>query len=123
MKTILIVDDHADIRKLIRLTLELDNYQIHEAADGNSAMRFMLSAQPDIVLLDVMMPGPLSGLDVCRRIKATPAFQAVRVVLLSARGFAKDREAGFQAGADEYLVKPFSPLQLIELLSEVPKAA
>lgn len=116
-KTVLIVDDHADIRRLIRMTLEFENCQILEAADGESALLSAGATRPDVVLLDVMMPGQIDGLEVCRRMKADPALDGVQVILLSARGQARDREAGLKAGADLYMVKPFSPLQLIEHLS------
>lgn len=118
MKQILIVDDHADIRRLIRMTLEFDDYDIREAPDGEAALRMAQEQRPDLVLLDVMMPGPVNGLAVCRRLRAdVPAGQGPRVIMLSARGQASDREAGLQAGADVYLVKPFSPLQLIDCIS------
>jgi len=117
MKKILIVDDHADIRRLIRLTLEFERYDIFEAADGKSALELATSNRPDVVLLDVMMPGAIDGLEVCRRIKADADLGNAKVIMLSARGQARDREAGLQAGADAYLVKPFSPLQLIDHLA------
>lgn len=119
MKRILIVEDQADIRKLIRMTLEFEDYQLHEASDGASGLGAAQAIQPDLVLLDVMMPGELGGLQVCRRIKGDSALAATKVVLLTARGQQKDREAGAQAGADDYLVKPFSPLQLIETLERL----
>lgn len=119
MKRILIVEDQADIRKLIRMTLEFEDYEIREAADGASGLRLARDFRPDLMLLDVMMPGELDGLQVCRRIKHDDATQSIRVVLLTARGQARDREAGREAGADEYLVKPFSPLQLIETIERL----
>ena len=122
-KTILIVDDHADIRRLLRMTLEFEDYEIYEAADGEAALRFLGERHVDIVLLDVMMPGALSGLEVCRHIRTSGSQRDIRVLLLSARGQSSDREAGLKCGADVYLVKPFSPLQLIECLAEVPALA
>lgn len=119
MKRILIVEDQADIRKLIRLTLEFENYEIHEASDGTFGLRLAQAIKPDVMLLDVMMPGELDGLQVCQRIKSDPALQSIQVVMLTARGQQKDREAGERAGADEYLVKPFSPLELIETLERL----
>ncbi len=119
-KTILIVDDHADIRRLVRMTLEFEDYEIFEAANGDEALSFLAGRRADVVLLDVMMPGSANGLDVCRHIRAQPELAGVRVLLLSARGQASDREAGLQAGADTYLVKPFSPLQLIDCLRQMP---
>ncbi|MFN3305416.1 MAG: response regulator transcription factor [Roseateles sp.] len=124
MKTILVVDDHADIRRLIRLTLEFEDYDIHEAAHGEAALEMAQALRPDLVLLDVMMPGPLNGLDVCRRLRGAAAPGAApRVIMLSARGQASDREAGLAAGADVYLVKPFSPLQLIDCIAGLWAAA
>jgi DNA-binding response OmpR family regulator len=123
MKRVLIVEDQSDIRKLIRMTLEFESYEIHEAADGDAGYALAQTVLPDLVLLDVMMPGTMNGLQVCKSIKATPGLEKVKVVLLTARGQARDREAGQQAGADEYLVKPFSPLQLIDTIERLMSAA
>lgn len=119
MKRVLIVEDQPDIRKLIRMTLEFEPYDIHEAADGADGLRLAVELKPDLVLLDVMMPGGLDGLQVCARVRADASLAHTRVVLLSARGQLKDRDAGQQAGADEYLIKPFSPLQLIETIERL----
>lgn len=75
--------------------------------------------KPDLMLLDVMMPGEFDGLQVCQRIKADPALAHIKVVLLTARGQARDLDAGQSVGADEYLVKPFSPLQLIDTIERL----
>ncbi len=123
MKRVLIVEDQADIRKLIRMTLEFEPYEIHEAANGTEGLRMAVEVTPDLILLDVMMPGELDGLQVCARVRALPALQATRVVLLTARGQMQDRDAGQEAGADEYLIKPFSPLQLIETIERLMPAA
>lgn len=123
MKRILIVEDQADIRKLIRMTLEFENYEIHEATDGAFGLRMATAVKPDVILLDVMMPGELDGLQVCQRVKSDPALAGTRVILLTARGQVRDRDAGTAAGADEYLVKPFSPLQLIDTLERLVAAA
>jgi CheY-like chemotaxis protein len=116
MKKILIVEDHADIRRLIRMTLEFDDYEILEAENGAKGMEMATKHAPDLVLLDVMMPGALNGLDMCRALKAWP--HPPIVLLLTARGRSEDLEAGLQAGAEAYLVKPFSPLQLIENINQ-----
>lgn len=123
MKRVLIVEDQTDIRKLIRMTLEFEDYEIHEASDGSFGLRLAGAVRPDLVLLDVMMPGDMDGLQVCRAIKTDPALKGIKVVLLSARGQARDLEAGKQAGADEYLVKPFSPLQLIDTIERLMASA
>nr|WP_315431278.1 response regulator [uncultured Albidiferax sp.] len=116
MKKILIVEDHADIRRLIRMTLEFENYDIFEAADGERGLFMAQQVQPDLVLLDVMMPGSIDGLEVCRMLKAQP--NPPRILLLTARGRSEDLEAGLRAGSDAYLVKPFSPLQLMEVVEQ-----
>ena len=119
MTRLLIVEDQADIRKLIRMTLEFEPYEIHEAADGVSGLRLAGEILPEMMLLDVMMPGELDGLQVCRSVRADPRLAGMRVLLLSARGQARDREAGELAGADAYLIKPFSPLQLVETIERM----
>jgi DNA-binding response OmpR family regulator len=117
MNKILLVEDHADIRRLIRMTLEFEPVEIHEAGDADAGLLAAQALQPDLVLLDVMMPGPRSGLDLCRALRADPALRQVPVVMLSACGQASERQAGMDAGATAYLVKPFSPMQLLELAS------
>ncbi len=119
MKKILIVEDHADIRRLIRMTLEFEHCEIHEAADAPAGWDMVRALQPDAVLLDLMMPGALNGLDLCRAIKADPQLRRVPVLMLTARGGSADREAGLLAGADAYMVKPFSPMQLLERLGQL----
>ena len=116
MKKILIVEDHADIRRLIRMTLEFEDYAIFEASDGERGLFMAREVRPDLVLLDVMMPGAFDGLEVCRRLKAKP--NPPRVLLLTARGRSQDLEAGALAGSDAYLIKPFSPLQLIDTIEK-----
>lgn len=123
MKKILIVEDHADIRRLIRMTLEFEAFEIHEADDAATGWDMARALLPDLLLLDVMMPGPLNGLDLCRAVKSDPALAGVPVVMLSARGNSIDREAGLAAGADAYLVKPFSPMQLLDLIGTLATAS
>jgi CheY-like chemotaxis protein len=123
MNRVLIVEDQSDIRKLIRMTLEFEAYEIHEASDGASGLRLARAVRPAIMLLDVMMPGEIDGLQVCQAIKGDPDLRHVKVVLLTARGQARDQEAGRAAGADEYLVKPFSPLQLIDTIERLMATA
>jgi CheY-like chemotaxis protein len=122
MKNILIVEDHADIRRLIRMTLEFEDVQITEAATAQQGWDLACQTSPDLVLLDVMMPGEMNGLDLCRALKAHPELAHVPVIMLSARDAPGDREQGLAAGAQCYLVKPFSPMQLLELLHDVVAA-
>lgn len=111
---LLIVEDQPDIRNLIRATLEFEDFEIHVAEDGRSGLDKFVAVRPAIVLLDVMMPGELDGIQVCQRIKQGPQGVSTIVILLTARGQKSDVEIGLKAGADAYLVKPFSPLELIE---------
>jgi two-component system phosphate regulon response regulator PhoB len=116
MKSILIIEDQADIRRLIRWTLEDGGYDIHEASHGSGGLTLARAVRPDLVLLDVMMPGDIDGLQLCRMIKTDPQLKHAVVVLLTARGQVSDREAGKIAGADIYLVKPFKPQLLEEIV-------
>jgi len=111
---ILIVEDQPDICKLIRMTLEFGDFEIHEAHDGETGLNMARAIRPHVMLLDVMMPGLLDGYQVCTRIKQDAELKSIQVVMLTARGQATDLAAGEAAGADAYLVKPFSPLELIE---------
>ena len=116
---ILIVEDQIDICKLIRMTLEFGDFEIHEAHDGESGLNMARAVRPHVLLLDVMMPGLLDGYQVCQRIKQDPDLRAIQVVMLTARGQVTDLEAGKAAGADSYLVKPFSPLELIDIVEKM----
>ena len=112
MTRILVVDDQDDIRRLLTLTLS-GKHSIREAADADTAWRLLQVERFDIVILDVMMPGSMDGMDLCRRIKATSSLAMTKVLLVTARGQEADRAAGIAAGADNYYVKPFSPLALL----------
>ena len=116
-KRILIVEDHADIRRLIRMTLEFEDHDIHEAVNADEGLEAVKRLRPELLLLDVMMPGSMDGLDLCRLVKSDPSLGLPQVILLTARGQSQDIEAGMNAGADAYLLKPFSPLKLIETIN------
>lgn len=118
MKKILIVEDHEDIREVIRITLEMERYELHEAADGQQALRLAAQIRPDLVLSDVVMPG-MDGLSLCKQIKGDPALKRTKVVLLSSRDRPEDRKTGTGAGADAYVVKPYSPLDLLSTVRRV----
>ncbi len=113
---LLIVDDQGDLRRMLRIALGYGKYVMHEADNGTDALRIAERVTPDVIVLDVMMPGALNGLDVCRAIKRSPKFDGSYVVLLTALGQDEDIAAGRAAGADAYFVKPFSPAQLIETI-------
>ncbi len=112
MKKILLVDDHPDIRRLIKLTLG-NGFQVFEAGDGVSGLNLIRSEKPDMVVLDVMMPGELDGLNVLDAIKSDANLKHIRVIMVTARGQVLNYEEGLKRGAEAYFVKPFSPLQLV----------
>lgn len=114
---LLVVDDNAEVRNLLRLTLSFGDYEIREATNGMDALATIQEWRPDIVLLDVMMPGEKDGLQVCREVKQDPELKDTYIAMLTARGQAQDIEAGGDAGADTYLIKPFSPLVLSSVVS------
>lgn len=115
---ILIVEDQPDIRKLITMTLEFGDYELHEAENGDDGYHKAIALQPHVMLLDVMMPGSMDGLQVCAKLKQAPGHRGTRIVMLTARGQQTDIEAGLKAGADAYLIKPFSPLELMDLVED-----
>jgi DNA-binding response OmpR family regulator len=117
MNKILLVDDHSDIRRLIRITLG-KAYEVLEAEDGVTGLELARKQKPDLVVLDVMMPGEIDGFQVLDAIKADPAMLNTRVIMVTARGQAHDYEAGMARGADAYFIKPFSPLQLVACIKE-----
>lgn len=121
MLTILVVDDHADLRRLIRWALEVleTPCRLEEATNGSIALAKARELKPRIMLLDVMMPGAIDGLEVCRQVKADAELAGTKVIMLSARGQSQDVQAGLAAGADAYMVKPFSPTRLLEVVEEM----
>lgn len=102
---ILVVDDDADSLEIVRTYLESRGYDVSTAVDGKEALAMLEEARPDLVLLDVMMPG-IDGWEVARTIKDHPEFSATRVVMLTARSDFTDKQRGLRAGADDYIVKP-----------------
>ena len=117
-KTILIADDEQLVRQLIRATLRNISLRILEAADGGEALALARRERPDLLLLDVGLPG-VDGYAVCRALKSDPETAAITVIMLTARAQRKDQERGLGSGADAYLTKPFRPQ---ELLQDVQKA-
>jgi DNA-binding response OmpR family regulator len=109
--TILICDDEAPLRELMRAILDDDSYEFEEAADAGEALERAIAVEPDLVLLDVMLPGG-SGLDVLRELRARDALADTPVVVVTAWTSSADRRAAIDAGADEFLAKPFDPDEL-----------
>ena len=112
MQRILVIEDENDIRQLLRFNLEREGFAVQEAADGLGGLHMATSELPDLVVLDLMLPG-MDGCDVCRRLKAQPVTAAIPVLMLMARGEEVDRIVGLTLGADDYVVKPFSVRELV----------
>jgi DNA-binding response OmpR family regulator len=117
LASVLIADDEPSMRMLVHATIESDDYKVLEAADGDEAWALIQQVKPSLVLLDVQMPGR-TGLEILRMIKNEPSLMATRVILLTAKALVADVEAGMTAGADFYLTKPFSPLDLLTRVEE-----
>ncbi|HZT05683.1 MAG TPA: response regulator [Chloroflexota bacterium] len=118
MHKLLIADDEPSLRLLVAATLASEDYEIIEASDGGEALALARSERPKLALLDVQMP-VMDGLEVCRRIKSDEDLRSTAVVMLTSAAQPSEREAGFAAGADEYLTKPFSPLQLLRVIEQL----
>lgn len=113
-KKILIIEDQADIRKLVKMTVNINDCEVYEASDAESGFAMVKAIKPDIILLDIMMPGEINGLQLCVILKSDERFKGIPIVMVTARGQLADKRAGLEAGADAYISKPFSPIKLIE---------
>jgi len=113
-KSILIVDDEEDTLEMLSTILEHENYETWKATNGNEALELVKRA-PNLILLDIRMPG-LSGLEVCRRLKQDDKFKHIPIIIFSAKVLNHDIELGLEAGAEEYITKPFSTKELIDLI-------
>jgi diguanylate cyclase (GGDEF)-like protein len=111
-ESILIVDDEPDIRALVSLNLEAEGYECHEASRGEDALELALRLRPDLVILDLMLPG-LDGVEVCRQLRKDPRTSSTEIIMLTARSLPSDRVAGLEAGADDYVDKPFDVEELV----------
>jgi DNA-binding response OmpR family regulator len=118
MTAVLIADDDGDIRELVAFKLAQKGYQVISTADGPAALAAVEAEPPDLAVLDVTMPG-MSGLDVCRALRANPDTAGIAVILLTARAQEADVQAGFGSGADDYVLKPFSPRELLSRIEAV----
>ncbi len=115
---IVVADDEIDIRRLVAYTLRRQGYVVWEASEGEEALALARQEHPDLVLLDVLMPG-LSGLEVATALATDPGTAAIPVIMLSALGQSSDVAAGRETGARAYLTKPFSPSELAERVATV----
>jgi DNA-binding response OmpR family regulator len=108
-RRVLVVDDEANIREVLCQYLAAEGFLVTQAADGHEALRMASSQPPDLIILDLMLPG-LDGIEVCQRIRET---SAVPILMLTARGEEPDKVTGFSSGADDYVTKPFSPREVV----------
>ncbi|HEY7707799.1 MAG TPA: response regulator transcription factor [Gaiellaceae bacterium] len=120
MATVLVVDDEPIVRDVVARYLERDGHRIVEAADGEQARGLIVREEPNLVVLDVMLPGRTDGLALCRWIRST---SDLAVILLTARGDETDRIVGLELGADDYVTKPFSPRELASRVRTVLRRA
>ena len=122
MTNILIADDESSVTELVRVTLEDEHVRVVVAADGVTAVALAFEILPALVLLDVNMPG-WDGFEVCRRLRADQRFASTPIVMLTAAARAEDVRRGLEAGATEYLTKPFSPVRLLTLVDALSPGA
>ena len=116
--TVLVVDDDPVIQKLLQVNFEMEGYSVITAGDGEEGLAKAQAEHPDAVVLDVMMP-KMDGLEVARRLKSDPDTQGIPIILLSAKAQQADIQAGTATGAEEYLTKPFDPLELLQRVGEL----
>lgn len=121
-QSVLVVEDEEDIRELVSYNLLKDGYQVAGVASGEDALTAVESKKPDLVLLDIMLPG-LDGLRVCRKLKGNPKFESIPIIMLTAKGEERDIVAGLNMGADDYVTKPFSPKVLLARVQAVLRRA
>jgi len=115
---ILVIEDDEDIQELIEFNLVREGYQVLRVASGEEALTVEGREKPDLVILDLMLPG-IDGLEVCRRLRGNPATGAVPIIMVTAKGEESDIVTGLELGADDYLVKPFSPRVLVARVRNV----
>jgi len=119
MKKILIVDDQLEVRELVEVTMRVGDYQILKAQSGKEAIEIVKAEKPDLIIMDVMMPGGMDGLEATRILKNDPETKDCKIIMLTSKGQQTDIEKGVEAGADDYFVKPFSPLELIRKVEDI----
>jgi len=118
VQKVLVVDDESNIRHILEFSLDAEGFQVLSAADALEAFQTAVAETPDLIVLDVMMPGG-DGIETCRRLKRDPRTRRIPIILLTARTSNEDRERGREAGADAYMTKPFSPSRLVEKVQSV----
>jgi DNA-binding response OmpR family regulator len=117
-KRILIADDNENIRTALTYLLEDEGFDLALAKDGAVALRKVKELRPHILFLDIMMP-EINGYDVCRAIKCDPELKQTYIIMLTAKGQIAEQERGKEVGADEYIIKPFSPMEILTLVKSI----
>jgi two-component system, OmpR family, alkaline phosphatase synthesis response regulator PhoP len=117
-RKILVVDDQENIARIVRMMLENKGFATSWAGDGAEALRLAKSEEPDLILLDVMLP-KIDGFKVCRLLKFDKKYSHIPIVLLTAKSSPGDKQTGREVGADYYLEKPFQPVQLIQVIEQL----
>lgn len=115
---ILVVDDEVYIVHILEFSLRMEGYEVVTALDGEQALEKVKTERPDLIVLDIMMP-KLDGYEACRRLKGSPETGDIPIILLSAKGRNVDQKIGIDAGADDYITKPFSPRKLVEKINSM----
>jgi CheY-like chemotaxis protein len=114
-KSILVVDDEPDTLELMQTILKHEGYEVLKALNGSEALK-EVKQNPDLILLDIRMPGELNGIEVCKRLKTDPKLKSIPIIIFSAKVLDHHIEEGFQAGAEEYVTKPFSSAELLRII-------
>jgi DNA-binding response OmpR family regulator len=117
-RTVLVVDDDPVILRLLEVNFEMEGFVVRTAGDGVEGLEAARAEQPDVIVSDVMMPR-MNGLELCKGLKDDPATASIPVILLSAKAQATDIRAGIDAGADDYVTKPFEPLDLVDRVNKL----
>ena len=115
---ILVVDDEVNITQILEFSIGAEGYEVITAANGEEAIDKARREQPDLIILDVMMP-KIDGYEACRVLKANPLTKGIPVVLLTAKGRDIDKRLGYEVGATDYIIKPFSPNKLVDRIHEL----
>ena len=116
-RKVLVVDDEENIIQILEFSIEAEGYEVITALNGEEAIKKARKEQPNLIILDIMMP-KVDGYEVCRVLKGNPLTKKIPVILLTAKGREIDKRLGFEVGASDYIVKPFSPSKLIDKINE-----
>lgn len=117
-KKVAVIDDEPDIGELLRYNLEQEGYQVALITEGEKAIEGIRTERPDLVILDLMLPG-VSGMEICRQLRKTPEFENLPVIMLTAKSSETDKIVGLELGADDYITKPFSPREVVARVKAV----